>query len=245
MDGLWVAEFAWGVTLADEAFAGALVWDGVGHAVDGGAGWAVEFVAVVVEDEAGGDWGGWAGGAAGGDLHVAGGVVPVDVGAEGFGKDADWQQGAAVFDHWGDVALFGDAVVEVGGVTDDEIGGGAAFFHADAAAGVVPDDAGAHGFGGGAHWQKDAAVFDDRRHVALDEGAVDVHRDGTAGLALRRVRPICLRRRRQHSNKRRHQHSGQDGESLFHDDVPPFFEYDDAFMVSCGGDDVKGFGQGL
>ena len=53
MDGLWVAEFTWGVALADEAFAGALVWNGVGHAVDGGAGWAVEFVAVVVEDEAG------------------------------------------------------------------------------------------------------------------------------------------------------------------------------------------------
>lgn len=148
-------------------------------------------------------------GAAGGDLHVAGGVVPVDVGAEGFGKDADWQQGAAVFDHWGDVALFGDAVVEVGGVTDDEIGGGAAFFHADAATGVVPDNAGAHGFGGGTHWQKDAAVFNDRRHIALDEGAVDVHRDGAAGLALRRVRLIRLRRRRQHRNKRRHQHSGQ------------------------------------
>ena len=42
VDGLWVAEFAWGVALADEAFAGALVGDGVGHAVDGGAGWAVE-----------------------------------------------------------------------------------------------------------------------------------------------------------------------------------------------------------
>ena len=42
VDGLWVAEFAWGVALADEAFAGALVWDGVGHAVDGGTGWAVE-----------------------------------------------------------------------------------------------------------------------------------------------------------------------------------------------------------
>lgn len=155
--------------MADEAFAGALVWDRVGHAVDGGAGWAVEFVAVVVEDEAGGDWGGWAGGAAGGDLHVAGGVVP--------------------------------------------------------------DNAGAHGFGSGAHWQKDAAVFDDRRHVALDEGAVNVHRDGAAGLALRCVRPIRLRRRRQHSNKRRHQHSGQDDESFFHNDVPPFFEYDYAFIV--------------
>lgn len=64
MDGLWVAEFAWGVALADEAFAGALVGDGVGHAVDGGAGRAVEFVAVVVEDEAGGDWVGRRGGAA-------------------------------------------------------------------------------------------------------------------------------------------------------------------------------------
>ena len=206
---LWVAEFAGGVALADEAFAGALVWDGVGHAVDGGAGWAVEFVAVVVEDEAGGDWVGRRGGAAGGDLHVAGGVVPINVGAEGFGEDADRQQGAAVNDHWGDVAFFGGAVVVVGGVTDDEIGGGVAFFHADAAAGVVPDDAGAHGFGGGAHWQKDAAVFDDRRHVALDKGAVDVHRDGAAGLALRRAKPIRLRRRRQHSNKRRHQHGSQ------------------------------------
>lgn len=55
VDGLWVAEFAWGVALADEAFAGALVRDRVGHAVDGGASWAVEFVAVVVEDETGGD----------------------------------------------------------------------------------------------------------------------------------------------------------------------------------------------
>ena len=43
---LWVAEFAWGVALGDEAFAGALVRDGVGHAVDGGAGWAVEFVKI-------------------------------------------------------------------------------------------------------------------------------------------------------------------------------------------------------
>ena len=209
MDGLWVAEFAWCVALADEAFAGALVWNGVGHAVDSGAGWAMEFVAVVVEDEAGSDWGGRRGDAAGGDLHVAGGVVPVDVGAEGFSKDADRQQGAAVNDHRGDVAFFGGAVVVVGGVTDDEIGGGVAFFHTDAAAGVVPDDAGAHGFGGGAHWQKDAAVFDDRRHVTLDEGAVDMHRDSAACLALRRARHIRLRRRRQHSNKRRHQHSGQ------------------------------------
>ena len=222
MDGLWVAEFAWGVALADEAFAGALVGDGVGHAVDGRAGWAMEFVAVIVEDEAGGDWVGWRGGAAGGDLHVAGGVVPVDVGAEGFGEDADRQQGAAVNDHRSDVAFFGGAVVVVGGVTDDEIGGGVSFFHADAAAGVVPNDAGAHGFGGGAHWQKDAAVFNDRRHVALDEGAVNVHSDGAAGFALRCARHVRLRRRRQHSNKRRHQHSGQDGESFFHDDRPPF-----------------------
>ena len=47
VDGLWVAEFAWGVALADEAFAAALVWDWVGHAVNSGAGWSVEFVAVV------------------------------------------------------------------------------------------------------------------------------------------------------------------------------------------------------
>ena len=169
----------------------------------------MEFVAVVVEDEAGGHWVGRRGGAAGGDLHVASGVVPVDVGAEGFGEDADRQQGAAVNDHWGDVAFFGGAVVVVGGVTDDEIGGGVAFFHTDAAAGVVPDDAGAHGFGSSAHWQKDAAVFDDRRHVTLDEGAVDVHCDGAAGLALQRARHVRLRRRRQHSNKRRHQHGSQ------------------------------------